>query len=282
MRLANGDLRWKKEDYDALDGLKTLKPEMSCHHYYSGFLGEARRLNKIGRADLAFYAPRPGAIPKHYIVMKRMQGQELHFWQQLSPTLKPVQLAEVMKQLLQDLLLLHDNGIVHCDIKPSNCMVGLSRGRITANIIDLGLAKEGENGHPMVRSTNIGVLKYMDPDFISMVPKEGYVLLEKKIRGWAVYLNKAYVGESLPYDFITDCYALGKVFYDLIQAHQKAKPRQFATFQSLRGLAECMVRRVPGVSRMTPTRALAALAVLKDGLEARPATSRRRPAARRL
>ena len=49
---------------------------------------------------------------------------------------------EIMSQVAAGLTAVHEQNLVHRDIKPTNIMVGLKEeGSVTAKIIDLGLAK---------------------------------------------------------------------------------------------------------------------------------------------
>jgi eukaryotic-like serine/threonine-protein kinase len=49
---------------------------------------------------------------------------------------------EITSQAAAGLAAIHEQNLVHRDIKPANIMVGLKEGsRLTAKIIDLGLAK---------------------------------------------------------------------------------------------------------------------------------------------
>jgi hypothetical protein len=88
----------------------------------------------------------------------------------------------------------HQKGIIHCDIKPSNILVSLHDGVAVPKVIDFGIAKATEGGHPDVSSAAsspiIGTPAYMSPEQVN--------------------------GDGLDVDTRSDIYSLGVVLYELL------------------------------------------------------------------
>jgi eukaryotic-like serine/threonine-protein kinase len=63
--------------------------------------------------------------------------------------LEPKIALEITSQVAAGLVAIHEQNLVHRDIKPTNIMVSLKdEGRIIAKIIDLGLAKHRSRTSP--------------------------------------------------------------------------------------------------------------------------------------
>ena len=88
----------------------------------------------------------------------------------------------------------HQKGIIHCDIKPSNVLVTLHDGVAVPKVIDFGIAKATEAGHPDISaaasSPFIGTPAYMSPEQVA--------------------------GDGLDVDTRSDIYSLGVLLYELL------------------------------------------------------------------
>lgn len=85
---------------------------------------------------------------------------------------KKIYLSDKQRKLLiLDLLItidaLHQNNIVHCDIKPENIMIGHNKGYLQLKLIDFGLAKT----HHTVweKSLGLGTFLFMPPEMLTAI-----------------------------------------------------------------------------------------------------------------
>lgn len=77
--------------------------------------------------------------------------------------------CEVGRQLAEGLQYVHDQGLIHRDVKPSNVMLSQEAdGRLRARILDLGLAllpeSDSQNAPLTAESQLVGTLEYMSPE----------------------------------------------------------------------------------------------------------------------
>jgi serine/threonine protein kinase len=83
---------------------------------------------------------------------------------------KKVMSLDLKKIIIMDLLLavniLHSNDIVHCDIKPSNIMIGINEP-VKVKIIDFGLAKNSNT--VFQQSPGLGTFLYMPPELLTQI-----------------------------------------------------------------------------------------------------------------
>jgi serine/threonine protein kinase/Tfp pilus assembly protein PilF len=107
-----------------------------------GFLREARAAAKVRHPNVAsvFHLGRSGG--EYFYVMEFVEGETLESLIKRSGRLEVKLALEITSQVAAGLEAVHEQGLVHRDIKPTNIMVRLKdEGRVTAKIIDLGLAK---------------------------------------------------------------------------------------------------------------------------------------------
>lgn len=82
---------------------------------------------------------------------------------------------ELFRKVLAAVHHAHQNGIIHCDLKPSNVLVGELEGRPVPKVIDFGIARvekeaadlEGEGSLP---GRAVGTLEYMSPEQALALP----------------------------------------------------------------------------------------------------------------
>lgn len=152
------------------------------------FLAEARRLGDIdhpGIVKVLGFGDLPDGRP--YLAMELLEGQSLGARLEVGP-LPLVQAAELFGQLGRAIAALHDQGMVHRDIKSDNVML-VENGRF-AVLLDFGIAKE-----------------LAAPD--STITQEGVV------RGTPAYMApERFYGESA--SVVTDVYELAAVFFEML------------------------------------------------------------------
>jgi len=109
-----------------------------------------------------------------FVVMEYVRGETLASLAHRRLAL--VEVAAIGRQLCQALTALHDEGIVHRDVKPSNIMVRRHQGRLTVKLVDFGLAKRIEPDAEAAAQTQevvCGTPQYMAPEQIIGGPVDG-------------------------------------------------------------------------------------------------------------
>jgi serine/threonine protein kinase len=105
------------------------------------FLREARAAASVRHQNVAsvFHLGRTGS--SYFYAMEFVEGETLADLIKRSGRLE-VKAMEIATQLAAGLAAIHEQNLVHRDMKPTNIMVRLKEGgTVTAKIIDLGLAK---------------------------------------------------------------------------------------------------------------------------------------------
>jgi serine/threonine protein kinase len=106
------------------------------------FVREARAAAKVRHTNVAsvFHLGQTG--DGYFYAMEYVEGETLENLIKRSGKLEPKIALEIASQVAAGLSAIDEQSLVHRDIKPTNIMVNLQDGgRITAKIIDLGLAK---------------------------------------------------------------------------------------------------------------------------------------------
>src|SRR5208282_3636104 len=106
------------------------------------FLREARAAASVRHPNVAsvFHLGRTGA--SYFYAMEFVEGETLERLIRRSGRVEVKLALEIVTQVAAGLAAVHEQNLVHRDIKPTNIMVRLKEeGGVTAKIIDLGLAK---------------------------------------------------------------------------------------------------------------------------------------------
>jgi serine/threonine protein kinase len=106
------------------------------------FLREARTAASVRHPNVAsvFHLGRTGE--NYFYAMEFVEGETLESLVQRSGRLEVKLALEISAQVAAGLAAVHEQKLVHRDIKPTNIMVSVKEGnRVTAKIIDLGLSK---------------------------------------------------------------------------------------------------------------------------------------------
>jgi serine/threonine-protein kinase len=123
------------------------------------FLDEARAAASLSHPSLVHVYDSGSDGELHFIVMELLDRHRT-----LSDLLDergPLPRDEVLRigeELLAGLAVVHDRGLVHCDVKPSNVMLGAG----PAKLIDFGIATAPHDGTD--GDTSIGSLRFMAPE----------------------------------------------------------------------------------------------------------------------
>ncbi|MCA9657204.1 MAG: serine/threonine protein kinase [Myxococcales bacterium] len=177
---------------------KVLSPALSTRQdFIDRFLREARAASVISHpnvVEITDFGKTPGGEP--FFIMEYLQGEDL------SETIAdegPMRWSRVSAMILQicgALEAAHEQGIVHRDMKPGNCLrVKSGNNKDFIKVLDFGIAKvqslEAEERSLTQTGTVIGTPEYMSPE-----------------QGW-----------GHPVDHRSDIYAVGVILYELLTGH---------------------------------------------------------------
>ena len=119
-----------------------------------------------------------------YLVMEFIEGGDLKSRLAGKARFTPMQIAQVMGQLLAALHYAHQRGVVHRDVKPANVLIR-ENGRL--KLTDFGIARVA--GSELTQTGEVmGTLTYMSPEQLT----------------------------GMPVDARADLYACGVIFYELL------------------------------------------------------------------
>ena len=171
--------------------LKRLAPHLrSDFNSRHRFQQEAERVSRFSDAHVAALHDVVEDGNDTFLVMEYVEGETLR--RRLGRTISVAEFFQIAMQCGEGLSAAHQQGIVHCDIKPENIMLNAS-GQV--KILDFGVAKclpRSDQSTTVDRSTAMaGTPAYMSPE----------VLLEK------------------PPDGRSDLFSLGVVFYEMLTGH---------------------------------------------------------------
>lgn len=129
------------------------------------FAQEIRHLNRVRHPNLveAIDSGEWRGLP--YLVMECLGGIDLARLTKLMGPLAIADACEITRQAAEGLSCLHDAGLMHRDVKPSNMML---TGDAVVKVLDLGLARAAdldEMSHELTRSAQVlGTLHYIAPE----------------------------------------------------------------------------------------------------------------------
>merc|ERR1712194_478417 len=141
-------------------------------------------------------------VNKVFLVTEFAQGGDLmNIIKQETAGLNDDQLQNIVRQIMDGLLHLHQNNICHNDLKPSNLLVN---GDGTVQIADFGISGTGR-----VRLDSAGTPAFMSPEVVSGEPHDGQ-LADCYALGatifWFVYKRPPFIGKGGKNQKLLDLY----------------------------------------------------------------------------
>ena len=199
------------------------------------FLEEGRMARRFRHRHLV-HAFDAGTVDRdhdrdHYIAMELVRGPNLAQLVERGPVAPPTALR-IAIDLCSALDHLHGNGVVHCDLSPTNILIGPERAQLT----DFGVTNPVGQPQPQVR----GTIPYMSPE---------------QARGLAV-------------DGRSDLFGVGVILWELLA--RRPLFHRSATYLSLAAVVEDAVPELGAVTgqavvpALAPVEALLARALAKD------------------
>ena len=148
---------------DRLDrdvAIKVLAPPYSDDDAFTKrFLQEARAAASLSHPSLVHVYDSGSDGAAHFIVMELLdRHRTLRDVLAKRGSLPPTEVVGVGQELLAGLGVVHDRGLVHCDVKAANVMLGPG----PAKLIDFGIAQPPHDG--LDGETSIGTLHAMSPE----------------------------------------------------------------------------------------------------------------------
>ena len=152
--------RARDERLDRDVAVKILAPPYADDDGFTErFLGEARAAASLSHPSLVHVYDSGSDGRAHYIVMELLDRHRTLRDVLAERGRLPVgEVLRVGRELLAGLALVHDRGLVHCDVKAANVMLGPG----PAKLIDFGIAQPPHE--PLTGETSIGTLQAMSPE----------------------------------------------------------------------------------------------------------------------
>jgi serine/threonine-protein kinase len=152
--------RARDERLDRDVAIKVLSsPYADDPDFTARFLDEARAAASLSHPSLVHVYDSGTDGAAHFIVMELLdRHRTLRDILRERGRLERDEVLRIGEELLAGLRVVHEHGLVHCDVKPANVMLGPG----PAKLIDFGIASQPHDGHQ--GDTSIGSLHFMSPE----------------------------------------------------------------------------------------------------------------------
>ncbi|KPM41375.1 hypothetical protein AK830_g5195 [Neonectria ditissima] len=154
-----------------------------------------------------------------FIAMEHLEHGDLQ--KHLHQPFPEEQAKDIISQLTEGLMYMHDNGFAHRDLKPANILVYHPSPNWWVKIGDFGISKRAEEGNTALR-TLIGTEGYLAPEVLGFV-------FDKDA--------EASGSDAFSYTFAVDIWALGELTFRMIT--------KAPAFPNRQDLFNCVVRGYP-------------------------------------
>ncbi|MBN1771388.1 MAG: serine/threonine protein kinase [Deltaproteobacteria bacterium] len=155
--------------------IKALHPDAASEPaMVERFHNEARIAGSLGHEniiEIADIGQMPTGAP--YIVMELLEGESLAHRVEVGGPMKIGDAAEILAQVLDALVAVHEAGVVHRDLKPDNVFLSTRTGatgrtRTVVKLLDFGISKlrtpDSDSLHLTRTGTVLGTPYYMAPE----------------------------------------------------------------------------------------------------------------------
>lgn len=162
--LASGGMARVYRAHDGrLDRMVAVKvptpPYSEDEAFIAGFLAEARAAASLSHPSLVHVYDSGSDGSAHFIVMELLdRHRTLRDVLEDRGKLPVGEVMRIGRELLAGLRVVHEHGLVHCDVKAANVMLGPG----PAKLIDFGIAQPAHLG--LEGETSIGTLQSMSPE----------------------------------------------------------------------------------------------------------------------
>ena len=142
--------------------VKILRPELAGDEIFlSRLRAEATNSRGLRHPNLAVVLDSGEKEGTGWIVMELVQGRALSDIIAEKGTLAPAEILPILAQVARALQVVHDSGVVHRDVKPSNILINREG---LAKLTDFGIST-GLNQRPLTASGMVmGTAQYLAPE----------------------------------------------------------------------------------------------------------------------
>ena len=148
--------------------LKVIRPQISATaDYRARFLREAQLAAAVNHPHLVTVYDVGEDAGHLYLIMQWVDGTDLRKLLDRDGRLAPGRAVRLGAQLASALGAVHEAGLVHRDVKPSNALVSYIDGQEHAYLTDFGIAKMPERDDDLTRTGwMLGTVGYQSPEQI--------------------------------------------------------------------------------------------------------------------
>lgn len=141
---------------------KILRPELAGDEIFlSRLRAEAANSRGLRHPNLAIVLDSGERDGSGWIIMELVQGRALSDIIEEKGTMTPAEILPVLAQVARALQVVHDSGVVHRDVKPSNILINREG---LAKLTDFGIST-GLNQRPMTATGMVmGTAQYLAPE----------------------------------------------------------------------------------------------------------------------
>jgi hypothetical protein len=146
--------------------IKVVRKELTqVGHYAQQLEGEARRQGRLDHENIVQLYDYFRWQQRYCLIFPFVEGTTLAGLIDARPSgLKEEWALKLMRDILRGLNYAHENGVLHCDVKPANVLVDKEQ---RARVTDFGIARDVGAGAAGERQVVIGTPEYMSPEQIA-------------------------------------------------------------------------------------------------------------------
>lgn len=190
-QIGEGGMGKVYEAYDNVLGrrvaVKRVRPELVRSDYVrQQFLSEARLVALLRHPNIVEIYTVIETDSSLYLVFEYVDGQTLETRLDIDGYIPFSEIKKIFENVCKALHYAHAQDIIHCDLKPSNIMIG--EGGV-AKVMDFGVAKKIQDGQTGAR-TVAGTPAYMAPE-----QQKGFIKKQSDVYSVGVCMYEALVGQ---------------------------------------------------------------------------------------